>query len=198
MTEQNKVRFGLSNWTVFKRVADSNGAPAWDSPVHIPGVTQCTRTSQVNSTDFYADNILYWRGNADTGDEITVNAAFIPDAVKAWMLGWKVDGNGALVRITDGEPCEFAMAYQVEGDKMPRAKVVYSCIASIPNESSETKGESITVQTEEITIRSKAIKINGHDTVDSVLNKNDDPTAFASFFSGVYVPEYGETGVSGA
>lgn len=194
MTDTNKVRFGLSNWTVFKRVADVNNAPAWDSPVHIPGVTQCTRTAQVNSTDFYADNVLYWRGNSDTGDEITVNAALIPNEVKAWMLGWKVDANGALVRVTDGTPAEFAMAYQVEGDKTPRAKVVYSCIASIPNESNETKGESVTVQTEELVIRAKAIKVAGHETVDSVLNKDDDAAAFASFFSAVYVPEYGVTG----
>ena len=198
MTDTNKVRFGLSNWTVFKRVDDVNNAPAWGSPVHIPGVTQCTRTAQVNSTDFYADNILYFRSNSDTGDEITVNAALIPNEVKAWMLGWKVDANGALVRVTDGTPAEFAMAYQVEGDKTPRAKVVYSCIASIPNESAETKGESITVQTEELVIRAKAIKIAGHETVDSVLNKDDDASAFASFFNAVYVPEYGETGVSGA
>ena len=198
MTDQNKVQFGLSKWTVFKRIADNNGAPAWDSPVHIPGVTTCTRTAQVNSTDFYADNVLYWRGNADSGDEITVNAALIPNAVKAWMLGWKVDEKGALVRVTDGTPAEFAMAYQVEGDKTPRAKVVYSCIASIPNESAETKGENIAVQTEELTIRSKAIKISGHETVDAVLNKDDDATAFASFFSAVYVPDFGETGVSGA
>lgn len=198
MTEQNKVRFGLSNWTVFKRVADSNGAPAWGSPVHIPGVTTCTRNAQVSNADFYADNVLYFRSNADTGDEITVAAALIPNEVKAWMLGWLVDSNGALVRVSDGTPTEFAMAYQVEGDKTPRAKVVYSCIASIPNENAETKGESITVQTEELTIRSKAIKINGHETVDAVLNKEDDATAFASFFSSVYVPEYGESGVSGA
>lgn len=198
MAEENKVRFGLSNLTIFFRGEDTEqGAPTWGQPIKIPGVTQCSRTAQVNSNDFYADNVLYWRGNADTGDEITVTTAFFPDAVKAQMLGWKVDTKGALVRTTDGNPKEFAMAYQVEGDQKPRAKVVYSCIASVPNETSSTKGENIEVQTEEMSIRSKAIVVNGHESVDAVLNKSDDAAAFATFFNVVYVPEYGETGETG-
>ena len=199
MAEQNKVRFGLSKLTIFKRIEDSQqGAPQWGSPIRIPGITQCSRSAQTNSDDFYADNVLYYRANADTGDEITITTAFIPDDVKAYMLGWLIDSKGALVRVTDGAPGEFAMAYQVEGDKKSRAKVVYSCIASVPDENAETKGENISVQTEELTVRSKAIEINGHTTVDAVLNESEDAAAFATFFDAVYEPEYGETGVTGA
>ena len=188
MAEENKVRFGLSKLHVFFKTTEG-----WDAPIAIPGITECTRTTQVNSNDFYADNILYFRANADTGDEITVTTAFFPDAVKARMLGWAVDEKGALVRVTDGTPEEFAMAYQVEGDKKPRAKVVYSCIASVPDESATTKGENIEVQTEQLTIRSKAIDVAGRTTVDAVLNQSEDPEAFATFFDAVYVPTYAST-----
>ena len=199
MAEVNKVRFGLSKLTIFKRLADSQqGEPQWGEPISIPGVTQCSRTAQTNSDDFYADNVLYFRANADTGDEYTVTTAFFPDEVKAYMLGWLIDGNGALVRVSDGSAGEFAMAFQVEGDKKPRAKVVYSCLAQVPDESNETKGENITVTTEEMTIRSKAITIKGHDCVESVLNKSEDEAAFNNFFNAVYVPEIAESGVTGA
>ena len=193
MAEENKVRFGLSNLHVFF----SKGTNEWEDPIAIPGITECSRTSQTNSSDFYADNVLYFRANADTGDEITLTTAFIPDAFKARMLGWAIDSKGALVRTTDGTPEEFAMAYQVEGDKKPRAKVVYSCIASVPDETASTKGEQIEVQTEQITVRSKAIEIAGHTTVDAVLNKSDDEAAFATFFNAVYVPTYASTEASG-
>ena len=197
MTELNKVRFGLSKLTVFFRNDDDqSGNPQWESPISIPGITQCSRTAQTNSDDFYADNVLYYRANADTGDEITLTTALFPDDVKARMLGWAVDSNGALVRTTDGTPEEFAVAYQVEGDKKARAKVVYSCIASVPDETAETKGENISVQTEELSVRSKAVTINGRKVVDAVLNESDSPEAFAAFFNSVYVPQF-ETGESG-
>ena len=64
MPETNKVRFGLSRLHIFF----SKGEAEWEEPIAIPGVTECTRTAQVNSDDFYADNILYYRANADTGD----------------------------------------------------------------------------------------------------------------------------------
>lgn len=188
MAEENKVRFGLSNLHVFFKQEEG-----WEAPIAIPGITECSRTAQVNSNDFYADNVLYYRAHADTGDEITLTTAFIPDAVKARMLGWAVDSKGALVRITDGTPEEFAMAYQVEGDQKPRAKVVYSCIASVPDESASTKGENVEVQTEQMTVRSKAIDIAGHKTVDAVLNQSDDAEAFATFFESVYMPAYAST-----
>ena len=80
MAEENKVRFGLSNLTIFFRGEDTEqGAPTWGQPIKIPGVTQCSRTAQVNSNDFYADNVLYWRGNADTGDEITATVIKMDD-----------------------------------------------------------------------------------------------------------------------
>lgn len=188
MAEKNKVRFGLSKLHIFFKAVDG-----WDEPIAVPGVTECTLNSQVKSKDFYADNVLYFRSNADTGDEITVTTAFFPDAVKARMLGWAIDEHGALVRVTDGVPEEFAMAFQVEGDKKPRAKVIYSCIASVPNENATTKGEDIEVQTEQLNIRSKAIEVAGHKTVDAVLNESDDPDAFATFFDTVYVPSYATT-----
>lgn len=188
MAEENKVRFGLSNLHVFFKTDEG-----WEAPIAIPGVTECSRTSQVNSNDFYADNVLYFRANADTGDEITVTTAFFPDEVKARMLGWAIDSKGALVRVVDGSPEEFAMAYQIEGDKKPRAKVVYSCVASVPNESATTKGENIEVQTEQLTIRSKAIEVADRITVDAVLNQSEDPEAFASFFEAVYIPDYAST-----
>lgn len=188
MAEENKVRFGLSRLHVFFKAAEG-----WEEPIAIPGVTECTRTAQVNSNDFYADNVLYFRANADTGDEISVTTAFFPDAVKARMLGWAIDSKGALVRTTDGSPEEFAMAFQVEGDKKPRAKVIYSCIASVPDETAQTKGENIEVQTEQLTVRSKAIDIAGRKTVDTVLNQSDDPEAFATFFDAVYIPAYEST-----
>lgn len=192
MAEENKVRFGLSRLTIFFKAAEG-----WEAPISIPGVTECSRTAQVNSNDFYADNVLYFRANADTGDEIQVTTAFFPDAVKARMLGWAIDSKGALVRTTDGTPEEFAMAYQVEGDKKPRAKVVYSNIASVPSETATTKGENIEVQTEQLTIRSKAIEVAGKNTVDAVLNQSDDPDAFATFFDNVYVPTYASTSGGG-
>ena len=184
--ETNKVRYGLKNLHIsFAAAAAANGTPQWEEPISIPGITECSRTSQVNSNDFYADDGLYYRANADTGDDISVTTAYFPDAVKARMLGWAIDAHGALVRTPDGTPEEFAMAFETAGDKQRRRKVIYSCIASVPDESDTTKGENVEVKTETMSIRSKAIELGGKKVVDAVLNEGDSPEAFAAFFDSV-------------
>lgn len=191
----NKVRFGLKNLTIFFRNAAGTG---WDEPVSVPGIVQCNGTPQTNTTDFYADDILYFQAMADTGDEIELEAALIPDAVKAQMLGWEIDTNGALVRVAGGTRKEFAMAFETDGDAKKRRKVIYSCLASVPNDSNQTKGESVTVQTESLTVRSKPITLGGVTVIDAVLEEAQDSTAFSNFFTAVYTPVTGSTGSTGS
>lgn len=190
----NKVRFGLKNLTIFFRNTAGNG---WDTPIPIPGIVQCNRTPQTNTTDFYADDVLYFQAMADSGDEIELEAALIPDSVKAQMLGWTVDTNGALVRVAGGARKEFAMAFETDGDAKRRRKVIYSCLASVPNDNNQTKGESVTVQTETLTIRSKPITLGGLTVIDAVLEETQDSQAYEEFFSSVYTPVTGSTGSTG-
>lgn len=190
----NKVRFGLKNLTIFFRNSEDTG---WGSPISIPGVVQCNRTPQTNTTDFYADDILYFQAMADSGDEIELEAALIPDSVKAQMLGWTTDSNGALVRVAGGTRKEFAMAFETAGDSKKRRKVIYSCLAAVPNDNNQTKGESVTVQTETLTVRSKPITLDGVTVIDAVLEEAQDSTAFSNFFTAVYTPVTGSTGSTG-
>lgn len=182
----SKVHFGLEGLTIF--FEDATEQDGYEAPTTIPGIVGFNRTAQTNSTKFYADNTTYYVVNDDKGDEAELETAGIPKAILARMLGWYVDSKGALVRVTDGKPEHFAMAYRVEGDQAARAQVCYDCCAKVPDQSNATLGESVDVQTETITLDIVPKVINGHKTVSVTLDESDDATAFAGFFDSVYTP----------
>lgn len=183
---QSKVHFGLENLTIWFESATEEGG--YEAPIHVPGVVGFNRTAQTEKSKFFADNLTYFVTSNDKGDEGDLETAGIPKAVLARMLGWAVDTNGALVRVTDGRPAAFAMGYQVQGDADERGKVCYRCQASVPDESNKTLGDSVEVQTESVKVDIMPKVIGGHKVVSATLDKADSPTQFANFFTKPYVP----------
>lgn len=178
----NKYQFGLSNFHYAFLSEDGS----WEKPVPIPGIVNCNKSPNVSSMDFYADNVLYAHEQNDMGDSIEVEMALFPDSFKARALGWRIDGNGALVRVSGGRPEKFAVMYQVQGDVKNRRKVVYECFAALPTEAATTKGESLEVSTESMTITSTPHAFGEELVVEATLNQGDE--GYDSAFEQVYVP----------
>jgi phi13 family phage major tail protein len=188
----NKVTFGLEQVHIAFMETSSPTQPAWKTPVKIPGAVRFTPTPQGEESTFYADNGPYFTVTSNNGYTAELEMALIPDDILAEMLGWEIDSNGMLVEIADGEPKEFALMGQVQGDQKNRRFVYYRCKASRPAKEHTTKGETTTPNTDVLTLTILPIEVNGKKIVKGVIELNDTNQAvYDSFFDAVTLPTFG-------
>lgn len=137
---ENKVRFGLSN--VHYAVLTEGSSNVWAAPVAVPGAVSLTIDANVASSDFYADNVAYYRTFANNGYTCTLEMAKITEAMLSAIWGIAADGTGVIREKTGVEPKPFALLFQVEGDQDAEHYLLYRCLpSSKPSEGSSTTGE---------------------------------------------------------
>lgn len=181
----NKVLFGLSNVHVAKLTAEGT----WDTPVPIPGAVNMSIDAEGDQEVFYADNVAYYTANSNAGYSGELEMASIPNDVLAWMLGWEVDSNGALIEIADGVPTPFALLFNVQGDQRPRSAVYYNVTASRPSEEWSTIEDTTTVTTSTLPFTATPVSIEGKNVVKAVMEKSTENEAvYNTFFTEVYTP----------
>ena len=138
---ENKVRFGLSN--VHYAILTEGSSNAWATPVAVPGAVSLTVDANVASSDFYADNVSYYRTFANNGYTCTLEMAKITEKMLDEVFGMAADATGVIREKTGVEPKPFALLFQVEGDQADENYLFYRCVpSSKPNEGSQTTGEN--------------------------------------------------------
>jgi len=184
---KNKVTFGLEKVHIAFVAEDG-----WETPVPIPGAVGWSPEPQGESSTFYADNTAYFVVNSNNGYTGELEMALIPDAILAEMLGWEIDSNGALIEISNAIPKKFALLGQVQGDAKNRRFVYYDCLASRPSKELTTKGESVEVTADTLSVTISPIDIDGKMIVKADMELSDtNATAFNGFFGAVYTPTAG-------
>lgn len=138
---ENKVRFGLSN--VHYAVLTEGSSNVWATPVAVPGAVSLSVDANVASSDFYADNVAYYRTFANNGYTCTLEMAKITEKMLDEVFGMAADATGVIREKTGVEPKPFALLFQVEGDQDEENYLFYRCVpSSKPTESSQTTGEN--------------------------------------------------------
>lgn len=186
----NKIKYGLKNvYYAVATIAADNSA-TYDTPVALPGAVNLSLDPQGENTPFYADNIVYWVGAANTGYEGDLELARIPDDFKTAVLGYKTDAKDVLVEDANAEAVHFALLFQFEGDSKATKHVLYNCTATRANVEGATKEESIEPQTETLTITATTIYNASLDTdiVKAEANEDTDSTTYSGWNSTVYIP----------
>lgn len=187
----NKVTFGLERVHIAFLEEDSTTQPSWETPIPIPGAVRWTPTTVGESSTFYADNTAYFVATSNNGYTGELEVALVPDEILARMLGWEIDSNGLLVEVADGVPKKFSLLGQVQGDQRNRRFVYYDCVAARPNKERTTKGESIEVATDVLSLTVSPIEIEGRRMVKGDLELSDtNASAYTAFFNEVYTPTF--------
>lgn len=189
----NKIKYGLKN--VHYAIATfetTNGVTSvsYDDPVAIPGAVNLSMEPQGESSPFYADNIIYWPGINNNGYEGDLEVALLPDDFKTDVLGYKVDGKDVLIEDANAETVRFALLFQFEGDQKATKHVLYNCTATRPGANGATKEETITPQTETITITASPMwdATLETDIVKAEATPDSDSTVYGSWFTAVHLP----------
>lgn len=138
---ENKVRFGLSN--VHYAVLTEGTTNAWAAPVAVPGAVNISVDPNVASSDFYADNVTYFRTFANNGYNCTLEMARISEQMLSDVWGITADTTGVIREKSGTQPKPFALMFQVEGDQDEELYLFYRCLpSSKPTEGSQTTEET--------------------------------------------------------
>ena len=82
MADKNKIKFGLANvWYARATLAEDNSA-TYETPVRWPGAVNLSMDPSGELVRFYADDIVYWAGEANNGYEGDFESALVPDSFK--------------------------------------------------------------------------------------------------------------------
>jgi len=165
------------------------GTTSWGTPTAIPGAVKFSTSPQGEENKFHADNTIYYIHTSNNGYTGELEVALFPDSILAEMLGMEIDSNGMLVEKADRVGKEFALMGQVQGDEKNRRFVFYRCKASRPGQENGTTTESITPNTETVSLTMLPFEHNGEKLIKGVMELSDaNQAAYNAFFDAVTLP----------
>jgi len=154
---ENKIKYGIKNCYYAVATIASNGTATYGTPAPLAGAVSISLSAEGETSPFYADNIVYYTAISNNGYSGDLELALVPDDFLKDCLGYIVDSDGAYVEDANAAPGHFALTFEFAGDAKSKRTVLYNCVATRPEVSSETKGESIEPNTETISITATSI-----------------------------------------
>ena len=186
----NKIKYGISNVYYAIGTPGTNNTMTYDTPVAFPGAVSLSLEPQGDNVPFYADNVIYWVGNGNTGYQGDFEVARVLDSFKEDVLGMIKDGKNVLVEDMNAPTVHFALLFQFEGDVKATKHIMYNCTCTRASDAGSTKNETIEPQTETLTITATSIYSSALDTeiVKAEANESSDSTTYSNWTSTVYLP----------
>ena len=135
---ENKVTCGIKNVHIAPFTEQDDGSVVYDPPFAYPGAVSIGLDPLGETNEFYADNMIYWSGAANSGYQGPFESARVPDQFRTAILGDTLSPNGLLVENVDAIPRNFAMLFEFDGDVQKRRVCLYNCSVARPSISSTT------------------------------------------------------------
>ena len=180
----NKVRYGMKNVHYATVTFASDGTPTFGTPVAIPGAVSASLSKKGDTYTFYADDGSYFELGDNASYEGDLVIALIPQSFRTDALGERLDGKGVLFEDSNPTKGHFALLFEFTGDVNAIRHVLYNCTASENTVEGKTKGESIEVQPETLTISAKALPNGG--PVKARTGDTTDATVYAGWYESVH------------
>lgn len=144
---ENKVTFGLKG-THYAVISEDG---SYGKPKALPGSTELSLEAKGESSEFYADNTVYYSTSSNQGYEGTLTLALLPKDFRVEVLGDTLDENGILTENANAKTKRIALMFEFDGDVKATRHVIYNCTVNRPGMASSTKAESVEPGTTELT-----------------------------------------------
>lgn len=152
-------------------IAKLGSGGTYETPIKLEGAKTFKTSNEVTENAFYSDDVMDYYSKSTTSMEIEAELAYLKPEIEALITG-KEFVNGVLFSSSEDKSCEIAIMYEKTTLNEPIRRVLYSCILSIDEDSSETKGDSTDEQLVKLSGKAKT-DVNG--VFDAVLDKNHPP-----------------------
>lgn len=149
---ENKVQFGIKSAHYAIITEGENGTYTYGTPVPYPGVTALSLTAKGESTEFYADDILYYSATANQGYDGSITLATLTESFRKDVLGELLENaDNVLAEVNSAKPKKVAWLFEFDGDVKATRHALYNCTVSRPGASGNTKTTSSEPGTIELT-----------------------------------------------
>ena len=183
----NKVIFGLKNahYSVISE-DEVTGAVVYGTPVPLKGSVEISMEPKGETSDFYADDILYYTTSTNAGYEVTLTVANITNEFRTTVLGETIgDTDFVITENTNARPNKIAFMFEFDGDQKAVRHCLYNCTVTRPSIASATKTETAEPQSQELSM----ISAPREDGIVKRSTTVDTPDAiYNAWYSAVYEP----------
>lgn len=182
-------KVGVSNFKYAKMTTEdtSSAAPAYGTITAIPGTVHIDRNTESTRNTLYADNGPYETASSLGETTLTLEAADLPLEVQADLLGATYDSENNRLEFKTGDSAPY-VAVMFEGLKANGEKQCVKLFKGrfgIPNETLQTKGESVEFQTETIEGTFVALKDTSHEGLWMIKQEFAKDADTSSFYASV-------------
>ena len=175
MSNSNKVKFGLKNCHYAKATFDEDGNVTYEKPIRMPGAVSLSMDPEGENENFYADDIVYYVINNNSGYSGDLELALIPESFLKDILHEEEDANGVMAENATVSYERFALLFEFSGDAKAIRHVLYCCSASRPAMEGQTAEDEKEVQTETLTLSATALA-NGYVKAKTSANTSEECT----------------------
>lgn len=184
-----KVRFGLKN---AKYALWDNEKSTYGELKPIKGSVSLSLDAEGDSSDFYADDVVYATFGTNSGYSGTFEIAAAGDDMLKDLLGY-VDDAGMLLEMTDAKQAEFALVFEVSGNEVEQRICLYNCSLSRAGLNANTKQSSTDPDTQSFNFKAigRDLEFKGEtrNVVKAIVeNTTENAEKFKSFMTAVPVP----------
>jgi phi13 family phage major tail protein len=181
----NKVVFGLRNAHYSIITEGEDGAITYGVPVPLKGAVEIALEPRGETTDFYADDILYYTTVSNQGYETSLTVANIPQEFRTDVLGETLEAtDNVLTENTSAKSKKVAFLFEFDGDIKAIRHCLYYCTVTRPSLTSATKTESAEPQTQELTL------ISAPRPEDGVVKRSTTPETLDAIYNTWYTTVY--------
>lgn len=185
-----KIKYGLKNvhYSIVTETTDSLTGEVTSSYGTVkawPGAVNLSLDPQGEDSPFYADDGVYYTVSNNAGYSGTLESALIPEDIQTSALGQTKDSNDVIVETDNDTKKYVALMGEFTMDEDARRFLFYRCSLARPSVAGSTKGESIEVQTESISITATPRPDDGKIKAQA----GQDSDAYSGWYSAVYTGE---------
>ena len=150
---ENKVVYGLKNCHYSVITEDETGGQSYGIPVALKGAVEISLDPRGETSDFYADDILYYTTVTNSGYEATLTVANISREFRTDVLGEVIETtDNILTEATTQRTKKIAFMFEFDGDIKAVRHCLYNCTVTRPSLTSATKTETAEPQNQELTM----------------------------------------------
>jgi phi13 family phage major tail protein len=183
---ENKVVFGLKNVHYSVITEDEMGGAIYGTPKPLKGAVEISLEPKGETSDFYADDMLYYTTTTNAGYECTLTVANITNEFRVDVLGEELETtNKIMTENTNQRAFKIAFMFEFDGDQKAIRHILYNCTVTRPSLTSATKTETAEPQNQELALISAPREdgiVKRSTTVDTPSNIYD------GWYSAVYEP----------
>ena len=184
MADQNKVRFGLSNFYFGTFNEASDGTVTMGSSTHIAGAVSLNMDPDTAESIFWADNVKYYVANRNNGYTGDLVMAKFPDTFKKTALNYIDVAGGGVAESKLEETKTIYIAFEVNGNAKKTRYIIYNVKPGAITVSNQTTEEDI-----EVTTESLSLQMIGDNKTGIIKTKYEEgDTGYETVFSNPPVP----------